>query len=231
MPWSDPVGWNHGGWSHAPAGGGGGGGTFAFVGSKSVAAGPNGGSTTALNTTGSSLIVVAVSRYSAGPAVTLSDSASNTWTALTESINTTGSLACRLYYCANPTTSASHTFTVAGTGIYSSLAAVAFSGGTNASPFDLENGATGTSASATSGGITPSQNNEAVVIATADDGAIANASIDGGFTRVETQLFGGGDHFGLNVAYLIQTTAAAANPTFTYTNTPNWACRIASFKP
>jgi hypothetical protein len=55
-------------------------------------------------------------------------------------------------------------------------------------------------------------------------------SIDNGFTVLDTVTTAGGQHWGGCAAYLIQATAAAINPTWTFSNT-SVALRTASFKP
>jgi hypothetical protein len=67
--------------------------------------------TPAIDTTGATLIIIAAADDVAPSVPT--DSAGNTWTPLTLWDQGTTMLV-RLFYCVNPTTSTSHTFTVAG---------------------------------------------------------------------------------------------------------------------
>jgi hypothetical protein len=56
-------------------------------------------------------------------------------------------------------------------------------------------------------------------------------AINSGFTIVEEIPLVGGQHFGLRMAYLIQATAAAVNPTWSWTSgAATVSASIASFK-
>jgi hypothetical protein len=193
----------------------GGGGIPALVSHTSYIAGVNGGGATpSINTTGANFIVVAVSSYTTGPAATLSDNKSNTWTPLTLH-SVTGGGQIQLYYSYNPTVGAGHTFSLAGTGIDGSLAVAAFSG-VAASPFDVQNGATYTPAAGTysTGSITPTVNNELLIAAIADGSGAAD-SINSAFNMIEQQYFVNSANFGVALAFRILGTAAAINPNWT----------------
>ena len=182
--------------------------------------------TTGVDTSGANLIVLLVSSYHAGGAVTVSDSKSNTWTALTQR-NSTTDIRARLYYCASPTVGASHTFTASGSGIYPSLGAIAFSGAA-ASPFDLESGGAAESGTTSQpGSITPGENNCVLVSGVGNGGT--GMSINSGFTASSVD-FSFGAHNGGGIAYKIQTTAGAENPTWSWTTSSANATAMASFK-
>ncbi len=176
---------------------------------------------TAIDTRAASLIVLVVSSL-AGHTVVPTDSASNpVWTPLTAQVSTTR---VQLYYCVNPLTSATHTFSASQSGGRPSIAVLAFSGGTL--PFDLQNGATGSTPLST-GTLTPSKVNALIVAGAGTPSSSAIASIDGGFTLRDSIGVSGTNHEGVASAYLIQTSIAAANPAFTG-NTVDTAV-IASF--
>lgn len=188
--------------------------------------------TTAIDTTGANLIIIAVGWYSAGnPAI--SDSKSNTWTALTIKTNT-GSGNNRLWYCVNPTVGTGHTFTN-GTGNYSSVAVSAWSGA-NATPFDVENGAIGAAiVTLATGSVTPGQDNELVIAGISLRGLWgANSddivTIDNGFT-ISNQIPGvGNNRLSVGMAYKVQTTAAAVNPSWSWSHSDSVSVTIATFK-
>ena len=183
--------------------------------------------TPAIDTSGADFIVLAAA-YLQGVTMTISDSKSNTWTPRTQ-VALTGDSAIRLYYVQGGTVGTGHTFTASGTGSFPSLAALALSGSV-ASPFDLENGAQNASASSIQpGSITPSENNEILITAISLNNNFVTASINGGFT-ISDQANATANAYGLAMAYLIQTTAAAANPTWSWTNTIGVATTQASFK-
>jgi hypothetical protein len=192
-----------------------------------------GGPTTgAINTTGADLIVIAVS-FDGGTTEVVSDSKSNTWTALTAKADAAANKT-RFYYCVSPTVGSGHTFTVARSGGGNNAAAInvaAFSGVKLASPFDQQNGATEDSGAATlsTGSVTPSEANELVVASLGFDAA-RTIAVNGGFTISDQQNFSGGSNYGNALAYLIQTSIAAANPAFSWTTNTTAAAVIATFK-
>ena len=200
---------------------------YALINHVEAGLGANGGTTGSIDTTGASFLVLNVSYYDPGTAPTISDSKSNTWSALTLQSSTGSS---RLYYCASPSVGTGHTFSANGTGSYPSLQVLAFSG-SHGTPFDQQNGAT--SAGATSlatGSITPSEDNELVIAGLVHGDNTAGAvSIDGGFTAYKN-AFSSGNNMGGGIAYLIQTTATAANPSWSVTTSTQLAATIASFK-
>jgi hypothetical protein len=89
---------------------------------------------------------------------------------------------------------------------------------------------TGTSPSGSS--ITPTQANELVicgVVSTANSNPAS--SIDGGFSIIDDSVSAvGGQYQGATAAYLIQTSAAAAAPTWTFSSSDGYGVKMASFK-
>ncbi len=196
----------------------------------SVAAGGSGSTTTtaALDTTGASLIVVGVS-HQQGTAVALSDSAGNTWTALTESSVST-LCAGILYYCIHPRTSATHTFTENTASNFSSVFAAAFKGSA-LNTFDQQVGNTSNpSTTVQLGSITPTITNELLITLLSYNGTGATVSIDSGFTITDSVDFLVSNHYGGSLAYLIQGGASSVNPTWTRVDSQANAARIATFK-
>ena len=120
-----------------------------------------------------------------------------------------------------------------------SLAVKAFSG-VQATPFDQENGATLTSAGTSHqpGSVTPSEANELVVtgIGFASEATESNVTIDSSFLPgtmvidVDWSQVTDGDHFGSALAYKIQSSASAENPTWTWTGSNRAVAAIATFK-
>lgn len=199
-----------------------------------VVASPVGGgaspTTTAIDTTGADLLIIAAAHASWGSVGTVSDSKSNTWTALTTRNSDAGSI--RLLYCQNPTVGSGHTFTTTGT--FSSIGAVGFSGSTS-SPFDTgrESGAAvNAGTSVQPGSITPSVDGALIISVTsfANEG-VTSLTINSGFTEAFELPTGAGQYYGVALSYLIQTTAAAVNPTITLSATGYGATELAAFKP
>lgn len=198
--------------------GGGGGITFIVSTSKAGTSSP-GVTTDAIDTTGANLIIVSTSGYTSP--VTLTDSKSNSWTALTGQTNST--LECKLWYCLNPTVGGGHTFTN-GTASYPAISVAAYSG---VGSFDAESGANGASVSTLQpGSITPAANDSLIVtaVATYSEGTTA---VDSGFTIIESEPTGAS--FGNYLATKLLPTAAATNPT--WSGGGIYAAVMAVFKP
>ncbi len=193
--------------------------------------------TGSLNTTGADLLIVAVGSYQ-GVANTLSDTVggnSNTWNGLTLKAQT-GDSQIRLFWSVPTHVGSGHTFTVSSTGAYPSLCAIAVSGGKQTTPFDQENGAVSSSfqASLATGSITPTEDNELVVTAagwsTGRTWTQPTGYTYAGTANVDYQNYGSGTNFGTVLAYQIQTTAAATNPTWTPNASSLMDAVVASFK-
>lgn len=180
------------------------------------------GNTSAIDTTGANLIVINVSG-----GVTPTDSKSNTWTSLTATTNS------QLWYCYNPTVGSGHTFAANGASSFASISVAAFSGSA-ASPFDVQHGGTGSTgtASLNIGNITPSQDNELLVM------GLGNFAPVGGSTAIDVGAvlqsanFNSGVSYGNALAYQIQTTATLRSPNWSWaTNTAGATSSVeATFK-
>lgn len=201
---------------------------------KAAAGSTNSGAsvtTSGVDTTGASLLVAMVSALGGATDYSLTDSKSNTWTPLT-AYGTTNAHA-RIFYCAGGTVGSGHTFTVTSTSgtAFPSVGVLAFSG-TAASPLDTSTGNTALSAgSIAPGSISPSEDNEVVVVTLAAPGTTPSLGITGGFGGGDEVEFLSSNHIKLVDAFLIQTTAAAANPTWSWTSVGrNCASAIACFK-
>lgn len=189
----------------------------AFLVSTSAGATTSGGpiTTSAINTTGASLIVVQVNIYPSSGTVSLSDSNSNTWTEINGYMAGGSYHELHTYYCASPTVGSSHTFTASG-GAKLAIAVQAFSG-TAASPLDQQNGSyTASGTSLQPGAITPSQNGCVIISGLAFYTGGASPSIDSSFTRSE-YVSTGADVLQAACGYIVQSTASAVNPTWSWT--------------
>jgi hypothetical protein len=208
---------------------GGGGGGIAFVLSTVKAGAETGATTDAVDTTGADFLVAAVSYFTSGSGMTMSDSKGNTWNALTTS--TISFTVTRLYWCVPSSVGSGHTFTFSGTGVYPSLAVMAFSGA-DSTPLDQQNGATASSVTSLStGSITPSVNGCVLFTGIGFENTFSSPSINESFTGIVSASYNSGTHFGLAAAYRIQATAAAINPQWSWTGSATVAARIASFTP
>jgi hypothetical protein len=188
--------------------------SFAVIDSSGFGLGQNGGTSVGFNTTGASLLILNIGWYALGTLSGVSDSKSNTWTALT--LRTVSNSSCRIYYAKNPTVGTAHTFTVSGSNFYPGVVSLILSGAGTVIPFDQESGSTGASPR-TPGSITPSYDNSILVStwSCADSGA-GSIAVDSGFTQVNL-AFSFGTQVATSLGYKIQTAKAAANPSWSWT--------------
>lgn len=182
--------------------------------------------TPAIDTTGADFIGICAT---SATSPTITDSKSNTWTALNSYTNAGGNII-TAYYAAAPTVGSGHTFT--NTSVVPSMSVFAFSGVKQSSPFDQQNGATAQSVtSKATGSITPSENNELILTCLAIGSSLASDYVvDSGVSTPEAYIpVVGGQHYGNGGGYKIQAGAAAINPTWSGSS-GDFAVSVASFK-
>jgi len=205
--------------------------------------------TLTLNSTGGNLIHVAVSEYQgAGAFCTLADSNGITWN-LRDTRSVSGSIQLRLWD-AQPTggqVGAGHSFTCQATGQtnLSSMAVVVWANAAASASFQSATGNVACMAcsTATTPSVTPANANSLVITAVAFDGPGSpipdTSSISGSFTirehmpcnACDAPATGTADGFGIGFAYLVQTAAASAGPTWTLnTAVDNVVTDIAVYK-
>jgi hypothetical protein len=184
--------------------------TGAHAGAESIA------TTGAIDTTGGTLIVVGVARDDANG--TLTDSKSNTWTARTT--RTAGGIYPFVtpYYCESPNVGSGHTFTFTTSTKFPGIAVLVFSG---TGAFDSGDTGAGdgtfTATSQQPGSITPAHDNDLVVaILGLSNNPGSTPAINSGYTADQYQDASIGES--ISIAHLIQTTATATNPTWSWTN-------------
>lgn len=199
--------------------------------SKVTAAGLDGATTASIDTTGATLLVIAVSY---GAAITVSDSKGNTWTALTERNAT--SFQHRIYYVANPTVGTGHTFTVSGSSVAAAFSASAWSGVVTTSPFDTQQGGVATTATVAgigSANLVPSEANELIFASVGFLDSVSGFGANTGFTLVDHVNFSSGSNYGFGAVYQVQTTATTiSNATVVsqWTGSTTAAVASATFK-
>ncbi|MEY4942836.1 MAG: hypothetical protein RL254_1017 [Planctomycetota bacterium] len=189
--------------------------------------------TASINTSGAKLLVVTVGGYAPSGPFTLSDNKSNTWTGITS--QTLGDNYQRIYYCINPTVGSGHTFTLSATGgIYGGPCVQAW-GCDGDVAYGGESGSTADATTIQPGSVTPSQNGSLIftgMVMGNGGSTIVLPSINSGFTLSPSYKVRTGGWYGLFSAYLVETTAAAVNPTWTFTmeyGTPRLTSTIAWF--
>lgn len=184
------------------------------------------GTTGSIDTSGASLLTAAVGWTTTSGAFVLTDSKSNVWMPFGGTTATFTSSHLTFYVCFQPTVGSGHTFTIGGA---SSVCVAAFSGTATAFSFDNGRANDANSTSVQAGSITPSVNNCLVIAAIAYRDTTA-LSINGGFTITNQEAFISGSAVGSGLAYLVQTTATAANPTWSWTNTALSSSLITAFQ-
>jgi hypothetical protein len=185
--------------------------------------------TPGINTTGANFLVIAVGSFATGAVPIVSDSKSNSWTQLTN--YQSGNIRITMFWSSPTTVGAAHTFTANGTSIFPSICVAAFSGAT-ASPFDTQTGNNGGSSitSIQPGSLTPAGSNELIITALGQELSAGTFSVDSGFTITDQIGWSSGNYFGTGLAYLVQGSAAAENPTWSWPSSANAASAIAAFK-
>ncbi len=187
-----------------------------------------GGTTGSIDTTGCNLLVLSVSYFSSGsPTLTVSDSKSNTWTALTARENVCGH---QFYYALSPTVGSGHTFTIGrsnATDIYTALIVHGFAG---VSSYDQQSGVTTAGTPSTSlqpGSLTPAANG-ALIITGLSMNTVSSVGVNSSLTLTEQPDVGGGCVTGAT-GWKVQSTAAAINPTWSWTNSDQGGTNMAVF--
>lgn len=175
--------------------------------------------TDAADTTGAGLIVVSANWYTPGGVGVLTDSKGNNWTNIVH-VEGASPVSGVLFRSQNsPTVGSGHTFTLSGGAsvIYPSVAFFAFSG--TAVSVDATNGLGGFSSTAQPGSVTPSEDSCLIV---SGIGFYNNngMSINSGFsTPIEAARVA--EAIGTAGSYLIQTSAGAVNPTWSWAGGDN----------
>lgn len=195
--------------------------------------GQNGGtSATSFSSASADTIFLTVASNNTN-ALTVSDSKGNTWTLIRSQDNGFGIMN-YLYRTDTPAVvGSSHTFTVTGTSTFASISITCFAGGATSSIDDQENSA-GTIFSQTiqPGSITPSEANTLIITGiTATDDNREPTTINSSFTVATSRSAPSGLNVG--IAYLVQGSAAAVNPTWTLANgsATHLDTTIANFRP
>ncbi len=187
--------------------------------------------TTASVTLAGNFVVVVAADYRSATACTIADSRSSTFTIRT-TYQTTAEQRIRIAYATGVTTGAGYTVSCNGTSSFPAVSFAAFSGVATTSAFDQESGATSDSAVTFQPTIvTPTVANE-VVIAGASAASAITITVNAPFTiPTNGSTTWDGTHYGVSVAYDIQTTATARNPTWTGNGVAHvWAADTATFK-
>ena len=209
----------------------GGGSHWTFVASTEQAAtGAATATTGAVNMSTANTLVVAVSEYSARG--TVSDSSGNTYSVAVDGGFGSATNSCVIFYKLGAAVSSSMTFTYTGSG-YSPILVEGWksSGGSGNGALDQVNSRTSTgTVSLDSGSVTPAQNNELIFSAVGGTGTSGSPTVPG-LTVDQVQQYVGGNSYSGADAYLVQTTAAAIDPTWSWASSSMNCAATATFEP
>jgi len=198
-----------------------------LVSANAGSANENDVTTSAIDTTGAKLIVIAVA-HQAASAVTPTDSKGNTWTLRSNHKST--DVGVYFYECVNPTVGTGHTFTLAFTSSFPGIGVAAYSS-TGTPQFDKETGATQTSGtSLATGSITPAANDQVVLALVSTYNVLITGTASSPFSSNNFINLNTGDHtYGIDLAEDNQTTATARNCTWTLSGSSQAASAIATW--
>lgn len=187
--------------------------------------------TSGINTSGANFLYVSgIFFTNSASGITISDSNSNTWTALTPVTVATsgGNVLIQTWYAKNATVGSGHTVTVGKTSTFPSAMFWSFSGVDTVSPFDVETSNSTTSvisggAGLATGSVTPAVNGS-LLMASVMGSTSGTWSITDSFTTTGVTYEG-------SSAYKVQATAAASNPSWSIASSATGrAAHIAVFK-
>lgn len=184
--------------------------------------------TSAITTTGSSELIACVA--SGVNVSSVSDSKSNTWTALTQR-GTSGITVIKCYYAENPTVGASHTFTATiSAPDFPGMAVIGVTGTATSSSLRGENGGAtlGAAVNLTPGSISPGATDIAVSAMTLT-GTVTSLAIDSGFTISGTASYIAGNSYGISMAYKT-SPSGTESPQWSWGNFITSAGENAAFK-
>jgi len=217
---------------------------IALINHKSCTTANNNGCTTAaVSMTGANFLVMEVSFNTfggSGSAPTVSDSSSNTWFGPFRWCDNgacgSGNNNVAFYFAPNAIVSASQTFTCNTSGEYPGCASAGFSNVNTSSPFGQKSTANSSSTVTTlaNGSLTPLTSNSLFVTSLAEGSTSASGTPSIGGTFSLTDAFAGAatdSNTGGGMGYYVQGTAAAENPSWSWTTARAAATLMASFMP
>lgn len=167
----------------------------------------------AIDTTGATILVLAITNATTSNTPVVTDSLGNTWTACP---NIAGDAFYPwMFYAVNPTVGAGHTFSVNMGAAFAQMvfSVLAFSGVATTSPFETQVVA---ASHTQSGDVVPADTNDLIIATVSGDNGFAAATItiDGDFTNEPASTGQGTNGANLGIAFLVSPDGAATNPTW-----------------
>lgn len=194
----------------------------------SKTAGQSTQTTSAVDCTGANLFVVHLGMVTS-VSNTLSDSTTALWDCASVTPQTVGINLGQLCFAKNVTGSATQTFTLTCTNCFFAMEAIGFSGADISAPLDQQSGSIQAAASTIqAGSVTPGSDGQ-VIVSGVEIQAGDLTSVDLSFV-ISDHTANSGSNVGSGMAYLIETTATAKNPTDTMSGSSSLAAINATFK-
>jgi hypothetical protein len=174
-----------------------------------------------VDTTASNMIGVSVASGPAASTLTLTDSQNNVWRPL-ETYKTSVGLQLANYFCINPITSTTHTFSAVAANnapVYPAVGATGFSL-SNASfqpnaGTDVGTAAPANSTKVQTGMITPPSTGPQLILTACTGGGGVTFGVDSGVTLATSVAGVSSQNYGLGMGFLVQAQGASINPTWT----------------
>lgn len=185
--------------------------------------------TSAIDTTGSTLLVMLISHQNGSGTGNPSDSKGNTWVLAVSDTGLGFNPNTYLWYVQNPTgkVGSGHTFTGGAAGTFPSVVVLTFSGTDTAASVDQTNHGNGSGTTQTPGSVTTSV--DEVFVSGLGTQTTGSFSIGSSFTLTDSGPLQGGAAYGAALAYKIES-AATENPTWTVGSSAANSATIATFK-
>lgn len=176
--------------------------------------------TGAIDTTGATACVAAVSTFGSSDN-NITDSKGNTWIYATPTqITQAGAQFVAVFYTIAPAVGSGHTFTV-NNGRAGAVSIACYSGVNGILPFDKSTTATTVTTTMAVGPLTAANNGSLLITAAALVNGVTFTSVDSGFSIYDSQT--NASLIGVAIADLVQNTAAAITPTWTFSAGANRA--------
>lgn len=159
------------------------------------------------------------------------DNLGNYWQKLNDDVNSAFARS-RFYICYNPRTSDDYQFSVTGPGLAPTVHVKFFKGNYQLAPLDQSNFGSASSTTRQPGSITPTEDGELLIVVSSQFGS-GDPTINLSFVGSDSigyNSIGGGGNMGGGMWYLVQSSAAAINPTITTAGSGGGIARIYSFK-
>ena len=207
--------------------------TYTLLGHAEIQASGNTSITaTGLDTTGADLIVVVTTSWANVQVDQVSDNKGNTWIDTTSAVSDGATYIHISYVQGASIGGTGHNITIQNPHTGFPSAEIMWFSGSASNPVDQLHYATFNASSFQTGSVTPSEDNELVIVGiTLNNSSPGAPTVNSGFSSPAFgNDFSSGNAFGGYASYLIQGTAGAVNPTWTFGSGIGGAAQTVTFK-